>query len=273
MKDPQARASMARRAAQAVCLGIALFLPTHLLGFQHGGHGAPAPRSMPHPGARSMPSRPAPSRPAPARQGGGMRAPAGPAGGYRPQGSPSPQSAQRFRPGAQPQGNMRPGIGIGPVTAQPRPSYSMRPTPQAGHLPQWMQQHRNMPIGQQERLLRQEPGFNRLSPSDQQREIQQLQHLNQLPEPEQQRRLARTENIERLSPSERMQLNQSSREYKALPPDRQMLMRGAFRDLRQVPIDQRDTMLNSARYRSTFTPQERGILSNMLRVEPYTAPY
>jgi len=36
-----------------------------------------------------------------------------------------------------------------------------------------------------------------------------------------------------------------------------------------VPLDQRETVLNSARYQNAFSPQERGILSDLLRVEPY----
>ena len=43
----------------------------------------------------------------------------------------------------------------------------------------------------------------------------------------------------------------------------------AFRDLRGVPVDQRQMMLNSERYGQNFSPEERGILSNLLRVEPY----
>ena len=57
-----------------------------------------------------------------------------------------------------------------------------------------------------------------------------------------------------------------------MPPDRQTIVRRAFQDLRGVPIDQRETMLNSARYNATFSPQERGVLSNLLRVEPYEGP-
>jgi hypothetical protein len=147
----------------------------------------------------------------------------------------------------------------------------MRPAPQAGHLPQWMAQHQNLPVGQQERLLRAEPGFNRLNPGEQQRAVQQLHQMNQIPEAQRDRRLARNENIERLSPTERMQVNESARQLTHLAPDRQTLVRHAFRDLRGVPVDQRDTMLNSARYSSAFTAEERGILSNLLRVEPYEA--
>jgi hypothetical protein len=50
------------------------------------------------------------------------------------------------------------------------------------------------------------------------------------------------------------------------------MMGSAFRDLSAVPPDQREMVLNSARYQNAFSPEERGILSNMLRVEPYEAP-
>jgi hypothetical protein len=46
-------------------------------------------------------------------------------------------------------------------------------------------------------------------------------------------------------------------------------MKGAFQTLRAVPPDQRETVLGSGSYRGAFTPEERGILSNLLSVEPY----
>ena len=69
-----------------------------------------------------------------------------------------------------------------------------------------------------------------------------------------------------------MQVNQSMRALNAMPPDRHAMVSRAFQDLRGVPIDQRQTMLNSARYNATFSPQERGVLSNLLKVEPYEGP-
>jgi hypothetical protein len=108
-----------------------------------------------------------------------------------------------------------------------------------------------------------------LPPGEQQRVIQQLHQVNQLTEDQRQRREARTQMIEHLSPQERMQVNNSARRWAALPVERQTIMKNAFRDLRAVPTDQRPTVLNSARYQGAFTPEERGILSDMLRVEPY----
>jgi hypothetical protein len=261
----QARAKIARRTAHAACLGILLSLAPLAFAHQHGGfaaqHSAPVQRAQPQSRPQRVPQyQPRPQQPS--RPGGYMPA--------RPLQGPPQRPAQGYAPGGAP--------GYAPGYSGARPAYngspySMRPNPQAaGHLPQWMAQHQNMPVGQQERLLRQEPGFNRLSPGDQQRQVQQLYRLNQMPEAQRQRRLARAEAFERLSPMEQMQVRQSSSRLATLPPDRRMMVRRAFQDLRGVPVDQRETMLNSARYSANFTPQERDVLSNLLRVEPYEGP-
>jgi beta-lactamase class A len=117
--------------------------------------------------------------------------------------------------------------------------------------------------------LRNDPSFRRLNPADQQRLTQQLRQVNQMPDEQRQRRLARAEMLERLSPQDRMRVNLSAQRWTAQPPQRQAMMTRAFRDLRTVPFDQRLTVLNSSRYKGVFSPEERGILADMLRVEPY----
>ncbi len=138
-----------------------------------------------------------------------------------------------------------------------------------GHLGDWLNQHRNLPVQEQERMLRNDPSFHRLTPADQQRVVRQLHQVSQLTEEQRQRRLARAEIIERLSPQEQMRINLSARRWVELPPQRQAIMKSAFRDLRTLPQDQRQTVLNSSRYQGLFSPEERGILADMLRVEPY----
>jgi hypothetical protein len=138
-----------------------------------------------------------------------------------------------------------------------------------GHLGAWLNEHRNLPVPEQERVLRSDPSFKRLNPLMQQRLVQQLHQVNQLTPEQQQRRLARVEMLERLSPQERMQINLSQRRWAALPLDRQALLKSAFHDLRAVPLEQRQTVLNSGRYQGVFSAEERGILSDLLRVEPY----
>jgi Protein of unknown function (DUF3106) len=180
---------------------------------------------------------------------------------FRPSVAMPPQSSQPVTPNRE---TVRPAL-----PTQQRPSTTYPGAAPPGHLGSWLNQHGNLPVQGQEQILRSDPNFKRLPQSDQQRLMQQLQQVNQLPEQERQRRLARAETIERMNPQERMQLNQSTRQLSNLPSDRQTVVKRAFRDLRGVPLDQRQTVLNSQRYQGQFTPEERGILSNLLRAEPY----
>jgi len=159
---------------------------------------------------------------------------------------------------------------LGPGYARPAvPGYAPPSDLPAGHLGAWLNEHRNLPVQEQERILRSDPSFRRLTPTSQQRLVQQLHQVNGLTDEQRRRRLARTEIIEHLSPQDRMQVERSYRLWPTLPVERQALMKSAFRDLRSVPLDQRQTVLNSSRYQGVFTPEERGILSDFLRVEPY----
>jgi phage-related protein len=139
----------------------------------------------------------------------------------------------------------------------------------SGHLGAWLNEHRTQPVQEQERILRSDPSFKRLNPAVQQRLVQQLHQVNQLPEQQQQRRLARANALEHMSSQDRTSVNLSARRWAALAPERQALMRNAFRDLRKVPTDQRQTVLYSNRYQGAFSPDERGILTDLLRAEPY----
>jgi hypothetical protein len=46
----------------------------------------------------------------------------------------------------------------------------------------------------------------------------------------------------------------------ALPPDRQRMMKTAIGDLRAMPPDQREKVLDSPRFQSMFSDQERNML-------------
>ncbi len=102
--------------------------------------------------------------------------------------------------------------------------------------------------------------------------MRQLHQVDQLPVQQRERRLEREEAIEHMSPQDRMKLYASTRDLAALPGDRRELVKHAFQDLRAVPVDQRQMVLNSERYQRVFSPEERGILTNLLRAEPYTPP-
>lgn len=137
------------------------------------------------------------------------------------------------------------------------------------HLGQWMRQHSNMSLADQQKALDNEPGFRSLPPDVQQRYHNRLAQLNNMPPAQRERWLARTEAMEKLNPAERQQVRGAMQQLGSLPEDRRRLVARAFRDLREMPPEQRQTILNSDRFRGQFNDQERNTLSNLLRVEPY----
>jgi hypothetical protein len=178
--------------------------------------------------------------------------------------NPAPAGATNRSGNTQPNNNIQ-----GHNTLSPRPPDLVRPYSPPGHLADWLSQHRDLPPQQQEQLLRRDPYFNHLNPAEQRKVINQLYRVNEMNDQQRQRRMARAEAIERLSPQEKMQVNASAQRMQILPePRRQMLIR-AFRDLRAVPFEQRDAVLSSVYYRTTFSPDERLILHDLLKVEPY----
>lgn len=137
------------------------------------------------------------------------------------------------------------------------------------HLEQWMNQHSNLSPADQQRALEKEPGFRQLPPQTQQQLRNRLNQLNNM-SPEQRRRLIeRNEAMERLTPPQRQQVRSAMRQWHDLPQDRRRMVAHAFRDLREMPQPQRQAVLNSDRFRSQFSDQERSTLSNLLNVEPY----
>ncbi len=265
--------SWAQGTALTLAVALLLCLPSAWGRGQHPGapHSTPAPRySAPRMQPNRNQARPQfRSQSKPQVYGNQQYRGVGPqGGGYRPTPVNPAAGMRSANPGATYQGQGYQGRGYA------RPAYPGAGSAYAppGHLGAWLNAHRGIPAQDQERMLHNDPSFNRLPPQQQQRLVQQLNRVDQMPEAQRERRLARAENLERLSPQERTQVQDSARRWTTLPADRQNLMKGAFRDLRAVPPDQRETVLNSARYQNTFSPEERGILSNMLRVEPYEPP-
>lgn len=137
------------------------------------------------------------------------------------------------------------------------------------HLAQWLNEHRDMPLNEQERALRNEPGFGRLPVARQQRLLKRLQQLNAMPRQQRARTLQRMEALEKLSPQQREQLRQVVREVGGMPQPRQRMMHKAFHDLSQLPPEQRDAVLDSPQFKSQFSDRERQILGTLMSVQPY----
>jgi hypothetical protein len=155
-------------------------------------------------------------------------------------------------------------------SASTHPSNQPHP-PGQQHLNEWMQKNSSLPPDEQIKRLHEEPGFNKLTPQQQQSATNHLQQLNQMTPQQRQRRLEMVENMERLSPQQQQQVRGSARMLSQMPPDRQQAVKDAMRSLRNVPPGQRQSELNSPKY-SQLTPQEHGIVGNLLTVEPYHPP-
>jgi hypothetical protein len=288
-RKTNARAALAAALAAMVILCVSEGWAQHNRGGQGGGaqRSAPAPHySQPRNGGHNsggqVHQQNAPQfRQAPQQENRQQFRQAPPPQGqnnFAPTSRPGFHGTQQPYRGAEPQtfGNRQPAGGNQPYNYGGRqtitgaqPGNGARQPYGGLHLQDWLSRNQNVPLQDQERQLRNDPSFRRLPQADQQRLAQQLRSVDRMPEQQRDRRLARNEMLERLSPEERMNINRSGRVWSSLSADRQMQMRRAFQDLRGVPLDQRQTVLNSSRYQQMFTPQERGILSNFLRVEPY----
>jgi Protein of unknown function (DUF3106) len=171
------------------------------------------------------------------------------------------------QPGA---GGTKSSFGGHPPTAQGQHSApkAMQPQQNKEHLAEWMDRHSNMPLEQQQRALQNEPGFHDLPPQTQQRMLDRLSRLNNMPPDQRRRILERNEVLEHLTPNQRQQVRGAMQQLGALPTDRRRVVARAFRDLRDMPPSQRQATMDSESFRSQFSDNERGTLSNLLAVEP-----
>jgi len=142
-----------------------------------------------------------------------------------------------------------------PPAPQTRQQY-----PGPGHAGDWLRRYSNMSPGEQERALRSDPAFRRLPPARQQMLSQRLRHFSSLPPDQQQRMLKRMEIWEHLTPEQKRQARQVHGEMQGLPPERRRMVTAAMRDLAYMPFEQRQRMIDSDRFRSMFSPQEREIM-------------
>jgi hypothetical protein len=134
---------------------------------------------------------------------------------------------------------------------------------QGHHAGAWLRQYKGLPPDQQQKALQNDPQFRNLPPERQQKLRQQLQRFNSLPPDRQDRILNRMETWEQLSPQQQDQSRQLYSQLKDLPPERRQKLQGAIGDLRAMPPEQRQQAIDSDRYKSQFSPQERGLLGGI----------
>lgn len=152
-----------------------------------------------------------------------------------------------------------------PPPAHP-PAQGSRTPQQGHHAGQWLRKYQGVPPEQQRRALQNDPQFRSLPPQRQQRLEDRLQHFNSLPAEQQQRVLNRMEVWEHLTPEQKQVARGMASQMRNLPPQRRQMVQDAIRGLRGMPPDQRQRVIESDRFRSMFTPQERGLLNDASRL-------
>ena len=127
----------------------------------------------------------------------------------------------------------------------------------------WLQEHKDLPLDQQLKLLENDPKFKKLSPDRQNALRDRLKKFNSLPPAKREEALKRMEFLSKLTPQQRQQLRDASQQLQGLPPERRVAVHKAVRHLRQMPPNQRKEVLASDRFKSTFSDQEQKLIGQL----------
>jgi Protein of unknown function (DUF3106) len=121
----------------------------------------------------------------------------------------------------------------------------------------------NLPPEQREKALESDPGFKKLSPDRQAALRERLRNFNNM-SPEQQKRVRdRIAFMASLTEDQRRTIRQANQQLERLPQDRQVMVHTALRHLRRMDPQEREQVLNSDRFKNTFSEEERGILTKL----------
>jgi hypothetical protein len=132
----------------------------------------------------------------------------------------------------------------------------------------WLQAHKDLPLDQQLKLLENEPGFKKLPADRQTALLDRLKKFNSLTPDKREQALQRMEFLAKLSPQQRQQLRDANQQLQSLPPERQVAVHTALRHLRQMPPAERQQVIQSDRFRSTFSDQEQKLISQLAEMNP-----
>lgn len=156
--------------------------------------------------------------------------------------------ARGFRPGGQRNG---------PIARNPNPQHAQRPRGE------WLRKYKEMPPAVQQRLLNNDPDFQKLPPERQQRLRQKLQQFNTLPPPQKEKIVQRMEAFDRLTPDQQQQARGLHAKMQNIPEDRRKMMRTALRSLRQMSPEQRTQVMNSDQFKGMFNDDERDVMRGL----------
>ena len=157
----------------------------------------------------------------------------------------------------------------------PAQGNSQKPSKNSGNNPKpahkmgdWLNEHKDLPPDQQEKLLENDPNFKKLPPERQAELRERLRKFNNLSPEQQQRVRQRMDWLASLKPEQRQQLREANQQLQTLPQDRQVMVHKALRHLRQMDSQQREQEMNSERFKSIFSDKERGILGKLAPITP-----
>lgn len=145
------------------------------------------------------------------------------------------------------------------------PRQEARPHP-GGHAGDWLRRYKDLPPAEQDRALQNDPVFRHLPPAQQQKLRQRLRHFSSLPPQQQLRILRLMEAVEHMTPEQKQQWRQILGQIQRLPPVRRRAVGMAIRDLRAMPPAQREQIIDSPRFRSMFSDQEREMMRGATRL-------
>ena len=155
------------------------------------------------------------------------------------------------------------------ATPQKSPNGANHSAQKNGHkMGDWLQAHKDLPLDQQIKLLESEPGFKKLAPDRQAALRERLKKFNSLPPDKRAQALQRMEFLSKLTSQQRQELRSANEQLKGLPPDRQVAVHTALRHLRQMPPAERQQVIQSDRFRSTFSDQEQKLISQLAELNP-----
>jgi len=132
----------------------------------------------------------------------------------------------------------------------------------------WLQAHKNLPPDQQMKALENDPFFKRMPPERQNEVRERLKKFNNLTPQQREQALQRMEFLAKLTPQQREQLRNANQQLKGLPQDRQVAVHKAVRHLRQMPPDERKQVLESDRFKGTFSDQEQKLIGQLAEMNP-----
>lgn len=156
-------------------------------------------------------------------------------------------------------------VAASPQKTPAQKGHASRP---AQHTGDWLQSHKNLPLDQQEKALENDPNFKKL-PADRQAALRErLRKFNSLPPEQRDLALKRMNFWASLTREQRQQLRDANQKLQGLPEDRRLAIHKALRHLRQMDPQRRQEVMESDRFKTTFSDQEQGILKQLASISP-----